>query len=69
MGSTAVKTQGRARNSSEDMCAMLVCDLINFLSHRKGSGRKGKKPTGKAWVSLFPVTFIASSATMSQSMF
>lgn len=69
MDSTAVKTQGRARNSSEDMRAMLVCDLINFLSHWKGRGRRGKKPTGKAWVSLFPVTFIALSATTSQSVF
>ena len=30
------KTQGMAKNSSEDTQTVLVCDLINFLSHRKG---------------------------------
>lgn len=57
------KTQGMAKNSSEDTQTVLVCDLINFLSHRKGVEQgEEKEETSKDWVSLFPVTFIASSA-------
>lgn len=37
--------------------------VINFLSHRKGVGQEQEREeTSKGWVSLFPVTFIASFA-------